>query len=483
MAWKYSTATELVAALRTGSVASRDLLEYFIARIENFDNDINAVVLRRFEAARAEADAADEKRRVGGALGALHGLPMTVKESFQVAGMPTCWGIQKVAETAASQDAVAIRRLRDAGAIIIGKTNVPTSLADWQTYNSVYGVTNNPWDITRSPGGSSGGAAAALAAGMTPLELGTDIGASIRNPAHYCGVYGHKPTFGIVSQSGHAIPGTVAQPDLGVVGPLAISAEDLDLALSVVAGSDTVENSPWTLQLPPPRRSCLADFRVGIIFDAPEAPVDADVRGKLEALADCLRGVGTQVTVDAWPDIDRVSLRRLYFKMLRAETSRRYSGIEAEKFRAEVGSRFSDTDDYWTIAREATVVSHRDWLMMNELRHRMRQQWAKYFDQYDILVCPVAATAAMPHDHTEPRHERKIIIDGKSAPSIDQMYWAGFATLCYLPATAFPLGLTDNGLPVGAQAIGPEFADRSTIAFAKHVARAFGGFSPPKPQL
>jgi len=475
----FGSATAIVAAISEGRLSARAALEQYLERVEQQNALLNAVVVLRSDEARAEADAADRDRAAGVCRGPLHGLPMTVKESFQLTGTPTTWGLPKLAGTTSTRDAVVIRRLRQAGAVIFGKSNVPRLLADWQTYNEVYGVTNNPWDTSRSPGGSSGGAAAALAAGFTGLELGTDIGSSIRNPAHYCGVYGHKPTFDIVTQYGHAPDGVVAEPDLGVVGPLGRSAADLELGLDVIAGPDDIDAAAWRLTLPPARRPALREFRIAVMMDSPRCPVDADITGRLQHLVDFLGWEGARLSVGAWPSIDPDELWRVYLRLLRAATSRRYTSAEVVQFRAEVGSSLSDSLDYWQISREATVMGHRDWLLMNEFRHKMRLQWQAFFREFDVLLCPVASTTAMRHDPSEPRHERQINVNGQSMRSIDQLFWSAVATTCYLPATVAPIGLSGAGLPVGVQIIGPQYGDKTTIAFAKLLEREFYAFVPP----
>ena len=202
----FATAIELAAAIRNKEASSLELTDMYIERVERYDGQTNAVVVHDFERGREAAKAADSALAKGESAGPLHGVPMTVKEAFNVTGLPTTWGIPELRDNIASEDADYVQRLKGAGAVIFGKTNVPLNLGDFQSFNDIYGTTNNPWDLTRTPGGSSGGSSAALAAGLTALEAGSDIGGSIRNPAHYCGVYGHKPTWGIVSDEGHALP-------------------------------------------------------------------------------------------------------------------------------------------------------------------------------------------------------------------------------------------------------------------------------------
>ncbi len=258
----FQSASRLTAAIRDKRLGSAELLELYLGRVERYNPALNALVATDFEAARARAAEADAALARGELWGALHGLPITVKESFNIAGLPTTWGIPARADNRPAANALAVDRLIGAGAVPFGKTNVPFQLADWQSYNDVYGTTNNPWDRTCGPGGSSGGAAAAVAAGLTGLEVGSDIGGSIRNPAHSCGIYGHKPTWGILPPRGHAMPGILAPSDISVIGPLARAPQDLALALDALAGPDLLDAAGWRLELPAPTKTTLKDFRV-----------------------------------------------------------------------------------------------------------------------------------------------------------------------------------------------------------------------------
>src|SRR5947209_1317102 len=273
----FRSARQLAADIKKKKIGCLELLDLYLARIEKYDGALNAVVVRDFERARTRARAADRALARRQAWGPLHGVPMTIKESYDVAGLPTTWGVPAYAKNVATKNAVAVDRLLDAGVVLFGKTNVPLFLADWQSYNAIYGTTNNPWDLSRAPGGSSGGSAAALAAGLTGLEAGSDIGSSIRNPAHYCGVYGHKPTFGIVPPRGQAMPGRLAQGDISVIGPLGRSAEDLEVGLGIMAGPDEIDGAGYKLALPAPRQKALRDFRVAVMLTDPNSEVDDEV--------------------------------------------------------------------------------------------------------------------------------------------------------------------------------------------------------------
>jgi amidase len=477
----FRSATALGTAIRTREVGCRELLEHYLERVERHNPALNAIIVTDLRRARRRADEADAALARGESWGPLHGLPMTVKESFDVVGMPTTWGLTELKDHAADANALAVDRLLAAGAVIFGKTNVPVLLADSQSYNPVYGTTNNPWDTSRTPGGSSGGAAAALAAGLTGLELGSDIGGSIRNPAHYCGVYGHKPTYGIAPPRGQALYGNVAASDISVIGPLARSADDLTLALDIIAGPDPIEAAGWRLELAAPRGNALSDYRIAVILDDPNCEVDREVQDILQRLVDFLAGHGVRVNDGARPDIDTTELHDVYIKLLRSATSRR---LTQDVFERHIeAARGLDPADQSYVARmtRGVTLTHRGWLAGNEERHRLRLKWAEFFGDFDLLLCPVTAGAAYPHDHDHEaeRWKRMIQINGKPSPTINDLFWAGLSGLVYLPATVAPAGLTAGGLPVGVQIVGPQYGDKSCIAFAGLLERAYRGFVPP----
>ena len=476
----FRSARSLAAALRRRRVGCRELLEHYLARVERLNPTLNALVAFDLDRARRDADAADRELARGESRGPLHGVPMTVKESFDVRGLPTHWGDPAYARTVASEDALAVQRLRAAGAIVFAKSNVPLHLADWQTFNAIHGTTVNPWDPGRTPGGSSGGAAAALAAGLTALEVGSDIGASIRNPAHYCGVYGHKPTFGICSVRGQALGGTVSPTDIAVIGPMARDAADLALALDVIAGPDDIDGRGWTLRLPRARRRSLAEYRVAVVYDDAEAPVDSAVQARLREVASVLRKAGAKVSTRARPAIDSRAAHRNYIALLRAATSRRLGDAALAANRRRLARLRPERDDYEAQMIRAQAMSHRDWLRLNEERHRMRLAWDAFFAAgIDLLLCPPATTTAFPHQQTGERWQRMVTVNGEPQPSTTQMFWAGWTGNCYLPSTVAPAGLASDGLPVGVQIVGPQYADHECIRFAALLGRAMGGFRPP----
>ena len=449
----FLSAVELAGELRGKEVGAEELARYFIGRIERYDDKVNAVVVRNFERALAAAKQADKALARSQKLGPLHGLPMTVKESYDIAGLPSSWGLPDAAQAIAQADSAVVERFKKAGAIFLGKTNVPLWLGDFQSYNEVYGTTNNPWDLQRTPGGSSGGSAAALAAGLTGLESGSDIGGSIRNPAHFCGVYGHKPTWGIVPSRGHQPPGLPPtpqyQPDLAVVGPMARSAEDLAVSLEIVGGPNQFNAAGWRLELPPARMNSLKGLRVALWPDDPNAPVDSDVAARVEAVGETLEKAGARVSATARPAFDVKAASDTYLGILNGTTSDPAAGFKFHEYEA-----------------------------LHEQRGFFRAQWRQFFRSWDVLVTPTTATPAFEQDQSD-INTRTLTVNGTVQPYFQQMFWAGLATLSYLPSTVFPTGLSSGGLPIGLQAIGAAFDDRTTIEFARLMAREMGGFQPP----
>jgi len=477
----FRSALELAVAIRNREVSSRELLEHYLRRIERHNPAINAIVTLDVERARAQADAADAALARGESLGPLHGLPITVKDTVETAGLRTTAGAPLHAEHVPAQDAPAVARLKAAGAIVFGKTNIPVFAMDLQTYNPIFGATNNPWDVTRSPGGSSGGSAAALAAGLTGLELGSDIGGSIRNPAHYCGVYGHKPTFDIIPLRGHipGPPGALTGADIAVLGPLARSAKDLSLALSILAGPDAEEGRAWRLELPSPRHGALRKYRVAAWLDDPACPVAAEVRARLEAVIAGLREEKVQVDEQARPGFHFADALRTYLGLLWGATSSGLPREQIEELARAAGQMPPEADGYWDHFVRASAQRHCDWLLANEARAHYRAQWAEFFRNYDVLLCPITPTAAISHDHSEPMMARTIQVNGQTRSYLDGIAWAGVIGMAYLPVTMAPVGRTSQGLPVGVQIVGPYLEDRTTVDFARRLAEVIGGFEAP----
>ena len=479
-------AHELARRLRRREMSSIELLQLYLQRVAQHNPRINAVPVLDAERALARAQQADAALARGEIWGPLHGLPMTVKESFNVAGLPTTYGFEAFRNHQASTDALTVQRLKNAGAVIFGKTNVPVSLADWQSFNPVYGTTGNPWDPTRTPGGSSGGSAAALAAGLTALELGSDIGASIRNPAHYCGVYGFKPTWGVVPLQGHELTPEVCADgfDIAAAGPLARSAFDIGLALDVLSAPLTAMTPlgrvplAWRERGTSPRRC-----RVAVLSDDCQAPVDTQVQQALADLAHFLQHEGVAVAADARP-VDSAEARDVYLHLLRAATGSHYDAGPYEDAQRRAQPFAASDRSYPACHFRGITTSHRDWHRMDERRNALRQQWAAFFEQHDLLICPVATTAAFKHNQAGERWERLIPVhraDGTllQQPSTESLFWAGYPGVVGLPALTIPLGLNAEGLPVGAQIVGPWFGDPDVLRFAQWLEREYRAFLAP----
>lgn len=476
----FLTARQALAQLERRELSSVELLDHYLERIERLGDPINPFVTLEPELAREEARKADQERAAGRATGVLHGLPMTVKDCFETAGMRTTCGFEGLAGYVPQQDAEAVARLRAAGAVIFGKTNLPTFAADGQSFNPVAGTTNNPWDLSRSPSGSSGGAAAALAMGFTPLELGSDISGSIRLPAHACGVFGLKPSYRAVPLAGHipGPPGSAVVADMNVAGPLARDAGDLELAFDVVAGPGAADDKAWRLELPPPRRRESDEYRLLVWLDDEACPVDHEVLETLRAAIDRLDRAGANLEEGRGP-VPLADAIRVHRTLLMGVSC---SGPSDDQFAHMVGAvragAAAGDDDASRHLRWLTQ-SKRDWNAVNEERAQMTRRWAEFFERYDAVLCPVGPVAAIPHDQTPVLEQRQVMINGEPREYWDQVCWISMASACYLPAVSVPVGLTASGLPVGLQIIAPYLEDRTALDLARRVADVTGGFVPP----
>jgi amidase len=481
--WSFKTAIELSAALAAKQVSAVELAQDAISRIERHDAKINAICVRDFERSLDAARAADTAR-TRGETGPLLGIPLTVKESYNVAGLPTTWGFPAQKDFTPPEDALSVSRAKAAGGVVLGKTNVPVGLGDWQSYNEIYGTTNNPFDLGRTPGGSSGGSAAALAAGYGPLSLGSDIGGSLRVPAFHCGVYAHKPTYNVAPVRGHTPPPFPPIPldrDMAVIGPMARSAADLSLLLDVIAGPDPLDAGVgYKLTLPPPRRNALKDFRVLVVDSDPVLPSDKDIRGAIEQLAGGLAKSGANVARQSPLLPDFAESSRLYMRMLMSFLGAFFAPEVIAGAQAGAAQLTADNKSLAAERLRGMTQSHRDWVLDDGARGRLRAQWRELFKTFDAVICPIMPTPAYPHDHSPQQEARRIKIDGKDYAYPDQLAWPGIATLPGLPATAIPLGLSPEGLPVGIQIVGPWLEDRTPLKLAELIEREFGGFVPPK---
>ena len=478
----FSSAVELLGSLERREVAARELLELHLERVETFNPTYNIVVEVAADEARSAASAIDDARSRGERLGRLAGLPMTIKDAFEVVGMKATCGMPALADHAPTRDADTVERLRAAGAVIFGKTNVPAGAADWQTSNAVYGLTRNPWGPERTVGGSSGGSAASVAAGFAPLELGSDIAGSIRVPSHFCGVFGHKPSYGIVSVRGHIPPppGHLYSVPLGVAGPIARSAADLELALEVLAGPNEIDRTGFRLELPPSRSERLSGFRVGIWLGGDSYRLDDAYREALDGFAADLRSAGANVA-EVEPPFDPAESYDVFLRTL--------FGIVGAPAPAEGAAlkalAADDETGYAARLGDAMTPSLGEWFGLLERREALFRAFQSFFAGLDVLLCPAAVVVAFPHDIEESdgphstQLARRLTVNGERVPYFDNFMWPSVATCSNLPATVMPTGRFVDGMPAGVQIIGPYLEDRTTLAFARLVEAELGGFTAP----
>jgi amidase len=452
------TATELAAGIRDRQWTSRELLELYLDRIERLNPPLNVVVTLDADRARAAADAADAAIARGDEVGPLHGLPITIKDAIETEGIRSTGGAVELTDHVPAQDAPAVARLKDAGAIVFGKTNAPRWSGDIETFNDVFGGSNNPWNVDYITGGSSGGSAAAVAAGFTSFELGTDIGGSVRIPSHCCGVFGLKPSFGVVPQRGYLdhVGGGTTDADINVFGPIARSADDLDLLIGVLA-SPAPEHAPaWRIELPACEARALDELRIGVWFDTPDSPLDPEYGAMLRATVDRMADAGAKVD-DGHPPVDFGEQAALFYRMVSAAAS------------------VSAPDD----VAETTAGSHRSWLRAEEDRARLRRVWAEWFDDYDLLLCPVLSVPPFRHHRQGPIMERTIEVGGEERSLVSTIAWPGFIGVLGLPSAVAPIGRTAAGLPVGMQLVSPYLHDRRSVRAAKLVGELTGGYAVP----
>lgn len=451
-------ATTLAEAIRTGKLASREVLDLYLDRIETLGPPVNAVVTLDPEGARAAADASDRARAKGQVSGPLHGLPVTVKDAIEVGGMRSTGGAVELRGHVPDRDAPAVARLRAAGAIVFGKTNVPRWSGDMQTFNEMFGTTNNPWAPDRTTGGSSGGPAAAVACGFTAFELGTDIGGSLRIPAHCCGIFSLKPSYGLVPQRGYLdhVGGGTTDADINVFGPMARSGADLDLLLSVLAGPEPERAAAWRVELPPPRHDDLSSYRIGVWLEDPACSPDREMLAVLRGAVDALAAAGAKVE-EAHPPVEFTHQVGLFNQLILAAIA---PSLGAE-------------------AAEGLAGSHYKWLEADQERARLRARWAEWFETYDLLLCPVMPTPAFPHDQSEDMMSRSLTVNGETVPYLNGVMWTGLIGVVGLPAAVPPVGRTAAGLPVGIQVVAPYLRDRDAIHAATLLAGLTGGYQPP----
>jgi amidase len=473
----FGTALDAAAAIRARKISSLELTQHTFRRIDAFQPTVNAYVYQLRDEALAAAARADDAINRGTATGTLHGVPVNVKESFGVDGQPCTWGMPALRAAKAPAHAVAVRRLLDAGAILLGGTNVPLELMDVQAFNDIYGTSNNPWDLARTPGGSSGGAAASLAAGMAFLSIGSDIGGSIRTPAAFCGIYGHKPTLDIVDLTGHA-PGGFHAPAgfstlLAVAGPMARSADDLEAGLRLLAGPEPPESKALRWTLPTSRHRAMRDFRIGYVLEDPAVPVSAETTSVLETAIRACERAGARA-IEGWPEGFRFQeMLDTYFFLLGSIVFSLTPPQDQERARAELASRPEQ------FVRGA-LSGFADWQQKNMVRLVYRAMWERFFESVDVFLLPTTFTAAFPHDETHPDQRMIPLPEGGAQRFWNFLTYISPASLTGCPATTAPAGLSRSGLPVGVQIVGPYLEDATPIGFARLLAQEVGGFQPPK---
>jgi len=453
------SASRQATAIRKGDLSSRDLLELYISRIEKYNPAINAVITTDFDNARQAADAADLAVTNGDELGPLHGLPITIKDALQTSGLRSTGGAVELKDNVPVADAPVVKAVKDAGAIVMGKTNLPRWSGDIQAYNEIFGTTNNPWDKSRVPGGSSGGAAAAVAAGLTSFEIGTDIGGSIRFPSAFCGVFGHKPSFGIIPSTGYLAhtQGGSTEADVNVLGPITRSAEDLELLLGVLAK----KQKPLVTDLASAPDD-IADMRIAAWLDDEFCPVDKDVLDVLNVATSALEKSGVSIDQNARPDIEPNTASMLGMWLV--------SAAMAQSLPETGNDAASSTDG---------VATHRQWLDFHRARESIREKWAEFFNHYDAILMPVCFVPPFPHNQDGDFTTRQLECNGVIRPYSDLVRWTILTGMAYLPATIPPIGISNAGLPIGVQVVGPYGGDYATIRFAAYLADLCGGFKPP----
>jgi len=477
----YRSAFAIAEDIKAKKITAREVLEFFLDRVTRYNPELNSVIALDEQRARDRADEADAAVARGEDWGPLHGVPITIKDALATEGLVTVGGIPECRDNVPRESALAVQSYVDAGANIFGKTNVPFMSSDLQTYNEVYGTTNNPWNTDRTCGGSSGGAASALAAGLTPLELGSDIGGSIRTPCHFNGVFGHKPSFGIVPQRGHLPPGegVLTEGDLSVVGPLGTCVDDLERALDIVAAPMPEDAPAWKLELPAASFTSAAELRVAVWSDDTFCPVDKDVAQRIEQAAGALANIGASVDYSARPDFDPMENQVNYGLLLMAAMG---GGMPQEVFDAASAMvAAADPDDMSQplLQMRGIALSHRDWQHQNEKRLKIRAAWTDFFQDFDVLLCPCAMVSAFPHDHNPDMHARVLQVNGEQRPYMDVLSWAGLTLNAYLPVTVVPVGLSADGLPIGVQIVAPFLGDRSSLAVGRLLEEHHWGFVAP----
>jgi amidase len=473
----FASATQMLQALQNRKISSVELLEIHLAQIAQFNPHINAIITPNNENAKQMAQDADQARTQGDE-SVLLGLPVTFKDCISVSGLRSTMGVAEYRDHIPEHEAVIASRVKRAGAIVLGKTNIPPWADDWQTDNAVFGRTSNPWNLDYTSGGSTGGGAAALAAGLTPLEFGSDMAGSIRVPAAFCGVYGHRPSETALPQTGGNPWWVLPNPTLAfaVQGPLARYAEDLELALDVTAGADQGEDVAWQLHIPAARHKRLQDFRIALLPSIDWLPVEPDIIQALHSFMEKLAQIGITVT-EVQPQWGE-GLRD-YYKLFLSMINARYSlGMDEETRDNAIAELRLKNDEFANAEAAGYAALASDYIGWFTKRENYRAAFRAFFKEWDVLIAPANMVTAFRHSNL-PWQERFFNIDDQSVSYNKQMVYASIATLSGQPSTVFPIGFNNAGLPIGIQAIGPYLEDRTSIRFTQLYAQEFGGFQPP----
>ena len=455
------TAGQLADAIAKKEVSSRELLDLFVDRAAKLDESVHAVVTLDVERAQKAAAAADDATARGDSFGPLHGLPITIKDAIETEGIRSTGGAIELTDHVPTVDAPVVAQVKAAGAIVYGKTNLPRWSGDLQSYNEIFGTTNNPWDLSRVPGGSSGGPAAAVATGLTSFEIGTDIGGSIRIPSHFCGTYGLKPSFGVVPQRGYLdrVGGGSTDSDINVFGPMARSADDLELLLGLLAGPPPEQRPAWRIELPAPRHDSLAGLRIAVKFESELGPIDRAYLDVLRTTADRLADAGA-----------KIEEARLPVPM--AEQSAMFGSLILPAISPSMGDEIGN----------AVSGTHYAWLDLQVKRAEMQRLWAEWFASgIDAFLCPVTPTPAIVHNQEGELMTRTMEINGEERSYLENTTWTGLIGVVGLPSAVPPLPQTADGLPVGIQVVTPYLHDRSAVRLAALVTEAAGGGYQPPP--
>lgn len=480
----FQSAADQLSALASGEISSEELLDIYLSRIGAHNATLNAIVTLDVARARRDARNADAKRASGAGLGPLHGLPITLKDSYETAGLRTSCGRPDLKDYVPDQDAEAVRRLRAAGAVIIGKTNMPPGNQDVQADNPLFGPTLNPWNTDRTSGGSAGGGAVATAAGLTALDFGSEIGGSTRIPSHFNGLYGHKATWRSIPLIGH-VPGGPGvgrwgELDLACAGAQVREARDLAPVLQATVGPPERDGG-FSYTLAPPRASRLADFRVAVWAEDALSPVDRDVEAAVEDALSALKASGAKVEVQpSRLPVDMATSHDLFLRLLFGAFTYDRSGLTPASNAALLARIVQRPRGEALYALRGTFQSHYSWLQADVVRQELRQRWTEFFRDFDVVLMPVAPTAAPPHHHKLiDRFGRRIQVEGKSRPYWDQVKWSAIANVAGSPATTIPVRSGRDGLPIGLQAMGPSGGDLTTIKFAELLGQELAGYQPP----